>query len=422
MIQFVQTISIERACEHEEQRTQSDTINQQDTPSGVSCFFHSSRFPASRGVVEMLSEDGRTILIAATGNIRDFIASRLNEHNELSAKANLAPITSKIIAYPTGSAFESDWIVLERARQVDQSLYKKLNEQNRQSLLVLDRESGSCRVEDSLTVLTTRKVSDVVVGPAMTKKAAADLADTLIDVYELCRFPKELAQAPNGTACTYKEMGRCPAACDGSEPMHAYESRFDQAIKTAKGGIELWKRTIQDQITQASIALEFEQAHQASRQSEQIQRLNKETLALAKETVGFACLCVSPCTRRGWAQLWVFDASGLTPLMCVEEHALNDDTLMKLVLTSIFQRAYTNLSTPEPQECADGWYDQVWFDRFSLLARHRMIKPSKAKRRRVGIHDLRDELDCKELIRLITDACTPSIADTDEEERTHIQA
>ena len=59
-------------------------------------------FPLGAWRREMIAEDGSTVLLAATGHIRRFIAQRMNEDGQQSSKANLAPITAKIIAYPTG--------------------------------------------------------------------------------------------------------------------------------------------------------------------------------------------------------------------------------------------------------------------------------------------------------------------------------
>ena len=62
----------------------------------------------------------------------------------------------------------------------------------------------------------------VLIGPIADKHAAARLIQLVEDAFELCRYYAILIQAPHGKACAYKEMGKCPAPCDGSISMQEY--------------------------------------------------------------------------------------------------------------------------------------------------------------------------------------------------------
>ncbi len=392
MIQHAQTISVELP-----------NASKQDTHDGVSCFFTTTTFPSTPGVVEFIADDQSTILLAATGNIRAFIAERLGKDTESNPKANLAPnltpITARIIAYPTGSGFESDWIVHQRARLVDATLYTKLNEQNRQWLMVFEKHTGTWRIEDTQRFQTSDE--QIVIAPIRTKKAAQALGETLDDVFELCRYPKELAQAPHGTPCAYKEMGRCPGACDGSEPMDAYIARFTQATKAALSGIEQWKHHIRSQIQHASATLDFEHAQIAQRQLEQINKLPIDALEHARTRVGLCCVCITPAVRKGWAMVWIFGNQGLIPLAAVDEDAAD--------LQSMIQRWQSPIGTT-PAE----------FDQLALIARFWLSKPSRARRRRVTILDLREANWQQRIDQAIAQACVPVDSEHQGEEHTHI--
>ena len=396
MNQFAYSISVDRKSTP--QRTQ------QDTPNGESCFFSSKDFPQSRGVVEMLNEQDQPILIAATGNIREFVAQRLNENQQSSPKANLAPITHRIVIYPTGSAVESDWIVFERARGAQPDLYEKLRVQNRRALLILNPHLGIWRVEDTLSALPIQS-QEVVLGPALTPKSAVMLGEALNDVFELCRYPKELAQAPNGKACAYKEMGRCPAACDGSEPIEAYYQRFNQALEACSKGIARWKSWVAQEIEDASSAMDFERASRLKRDHDQIAKLPTESPGLLGLMDCFRCLMISPSVRKGWAMLWIFGDQGLTPIA-----ALNDESDPDQIVSRIGGHDL-------PMKL-----DQISLDRFSLLARHWLTKPAKAKRRRVTILDLRQQNWQSKLGSAIAQACIPSDPAQDDQEHTHIKS
>ncbi|MGV6813436.1 MAG: hypothetical protein ACWA5W_00340 [Phycisphaerales bacterium] len=386
---------------------------QQDAPVGVSCFL-----PQSRGVVEMVAHDGSCVLLAATGQMRSFVASRLHEDHSPhptrtpSAKADLAPITARIIGYPTGSGFESDWIVHERAGVVDPGLYAKLNEQNRRALLVMDEQIGSWRVEDTQGIEPTEGA--MVIGPILTHRAARALGETLDDVYELCRYPKELAQAPNGSVCAYKQMGRCPGACDGSEPMEAYRQRFGRAMESAQGGLEAWKNQLREEIEAASAQLDFEHAQHAKRSLEQVDKLSDDAIGMARPIAGMVLVCITPSVRKGWAMVWVFGAWGLMPIVAVGEEQVDHkrDELEQVITSSIDRLA--GLACDR----------SVWFDRFALVARHWLAKPSKAKRRRVTIVDLRDEHWRSKIRTAVGQACEPMVCAQDDaydEDRTHIK-
>ena len=65
-----------------------------------------------------------------------------------------------------------------------------------------------------------------VFGPFMTKKQAMLSAESVTDALDLCRHHHLLVLAPDASACAYKDMGRCPAPCDGSESMASYRDRF----------------------------------------------------------------------------------------------------------------------------------------------------------------------------------------------------
>jgi hypothetical protein len=396
MIESARTISVD-----------IKSLHQQDTHDGVSCFFETTLFPSSSGVVEMIADDGSSVLLAAAGNIRSFITQRLIDSEIPNSKANLAPITARVIAYPTGSAFESDMIVLERAREVDLVLYAKLTDQNRRSVIVLDRRSKTWRAEDTLSLNPDEQ--EVVVGPIQSDKAAKALGEALDDVYELCRYPKELALAPNGTPCAYKQMGRCPGACDGSETVGAYNERFTLAVQVAQSGVDSWKQSIAGEIQSESAAMNFEQAQLAKRLLDQVEKLPADAIGLAASMDEMCCVCITPGSRKGWAMVWIFNAQGLIPIV-----GLNTD------FHSGFKNAEGDLCDLISRCQSPMGYSRIQLDRFSLIVRHWMTKPSRARRRRVTILDLRQEEWGKKIASAIVSACAPADPSHEDEEHTHI--
>lgn len=361
----------------------------------------SSLFPAARGVVEFQTHAGQTLLLAATGNLRTFIAQRLNESNEPGARADLAPITARILAQPTGSALEADLLVLERARGVDPDLYAMLTHQNRRALLVMNPDSGTWRTAETETLEAAPH--ERVIGPCLSSKAAHRLGEALDDVHELCRYPAQLARAPRGTPCAYKDMGRCPGACDGSEPMLTYHERFAQAIADASVGIDAWAARIEGDIRRASAALDFESAARAKRHINTINALPRDALVHAGSLHAFSCIIVTPAIRAGGALCWVFNGRGVTPVCSIT--LLDNGLLESLPVLLDAHRSPIGLTRHQ-------------LERFALIARHWLTKPSKQRKRRVTIIDTRSDAWEKQLRPAIEAAQSASDPGYDDEEHT----
>src|SRR3982751_5231714 len=71
-----------------------------------------------------------------------------------------------------------------------------------------------------------------VIGPLEDKHAAARLMQLAEDGFDLCRYYPILVESPNAKACAYKEMGKCPAPCDGSVSMDAYRQLVSLSLRT----------------------------------------------------------------------------------------------------------------------------------------------------------------------------------------------
>src|SRR5205807_1860255 len=78
--------------------------------------------------------------------------------------------------------------------------------------------------------LTTK--TGVLIGPVEDKHAAARLIQLAEDSFDLCRYYNILVESPNARACAYKEMGKCPAPCDGSITMDQYRAMVSASANT----------------------------------------------------------------------------------------------------------------------------------------------------------------------------------------------
>ena len=204
--------------------------------------------PSSHGIVCVLGDGGAVIALASTGDMRSFAAQRLGPGAEgvsdLRESARVCEIA------PAGSMFEADLMFMDAASERDPGLHDRVTRKLRVWWLATPRRARA--FEWSWTTNPGEFAGGgveggsaeemAVIGPFLEKSGAKRHAAFLDGHFELCRYPEELHRAPGGKACVYKQMGKCPAACDGSEPIGAYEDRLAGAlgfgVKEAEAAVE----------------------------------------------------------------------------------------------------------------------------------------------------------------------------------------
>ena len=84
---------------------------------------------------------------------------------------------------------------------------------------------------DGLTrMLTEPEIAGTLQAETNAEHAAARLIQLVEDSFDLCRYYNILVESPNTKACAYKEMGKCPAPCDGTIPMSQYHQMIEQSV------------------------------------------------------------------------------------------------------------------------------------------------------------------------------------------------
>jgi len=158
-----------------------------------------------------------------------------------------------------------------------------------------------------------------LLGPFGTKDAGGRFAEGLDELFELCRYPRELEKAPRGKACAYKEMGKCPAACDGSEPMDAYRARVHDAVALTREGVAHAIERTNTALRSASSAMNFEHAGMLKARLDRLGVMRKAPMRHARTLDRFAAIVAGAGERgvhlmlcaRGWVHdLGEMDAEG----------------------------------------------------------------------------------------------------------------
>ena len=209
--------------------------------------------PAGPGVLilEPRGAEG-TLLIATTANLRELARRRLcpDPEQPTGGQIDYRALTGRVLGIGVGSGLEADAVYLRQARERLPASYRAVSERWQAWFVYADpdaafpqparsnlRPGAGSRRGTSGTDVALPPPPGIVVGPLPDKDAAGRLIEALIDGFDLCRFHNLLVQAPRATACAYKEMGRCPAPCDGTEPLADYRARTRAALDALTSGV-----------------------------------------------------------------------------------------------------------------------------------------------------------------------------------------
>lgn len=290
-----------------------------------------SSIPARPGVV-VLERDGsaagaaaepdaaaRTVQVVATGDLRSAVLRRLVEAGE--TQADLFGIVSRVRACVCGSGLEADAAYLAIARERAPRTYRAAADRWRAWFIHLDPEGEQpvWRKTDLHDLIGDAPPPGAVIGPMGTKDAAARYGRALDELYSLCREPRLLAQRPNAQACSYKQMGACPAPCDGSEPMAAYRERVRAAVAFAGRDARQEAEAAAALMREAAARMDFEAAAELRVRGEVLRGLGTPALARVTTLDRLNLVAVQPAGRAGFARLlwlrrgeivWLADVSG----------------------------------------------------------------------------------------------------------------
>ncbi|MBY0261423.1 MAG: hypothetical protein K2Q20_03725 [Phycisphaerales bacterium] len=275
-----------------------------------------SQLPPRPGVLilEPRGSDG-TLLIATTANLRDLARRRLCPDPEQPAGAQIdyRALTARVLGIPVGSGLEADAVYLHQARERLPASYKTVSERWRAWFVHVDPDaefpqpaktnlqSGLVAKRSASTPIGPAALPPgLIIGPLPDKDAAGRLIEALIDAFDLCRFHALLVQAPAAAPCAYKEMGRCAAPCDGTEPLPDYRARTRVAIDVLLSGtLAAELETCQAQMRAAATEARFEAAGALKARADRLAALLKPTFAHVARLDRWCVLWILPSPEPG---------------------------------------------------------------------------------------------------------------------------
>lgn len=245
----------------------------------------------------------RPIQLLCVKNLRYSLKRRLGSDPTVgpSKRINYRELVRRIYWRPVDSGFEADFAYLEVARLLFPQTYQGMLGFRPAWFIHVDPDAMYPQYTKTKDLSSGR---GIYIGPFEDKHVAARLIELTEDCFDLCRYYRILLQAPRGKACAYKEMGRCPAPCDGSMPMEEYRRRIAASEKAI---VDPSDYLIQEKMRmdEASAALRFEAAARIKSRIEQAGQFRQGPFRHARRLEDSAFLSVQRGPRAGTAKLFL---------------------------------------------------------------------------------------------------------------------
>ncbi len=258
--------------------------------------------------------ESHPVLLATVGDLRAALRRRLAD-TPAEVKSKRVPygqICTRVHYRVVHSAFAANYYYAQAARELFPETAAALIPWHTSWWVAVERPG----VTPHPRFRKTSNLSDeslAYAGPIRDKHAANRLVESLEDLFDLCRYHNILVQAPHGKACAYKEMGKCPAPCDGSMHLDVYQTQISAALgfltnaaaPTGPSPREAWRGTLESQMKAAAALLQFESAAKIKQRLSRAGLLNTEPFAATAALEDFAFLTLQPGQGKPWIEPWL---------------------------------------------------------------------------------------------------------------------
>ncbi|MBI1371903.1 MAG: hypothetical protein GC159_03970 [Phycisphaera sp.] len=210
--------------------------------------------------------DTGPVLLATVGGLRGAVVRRMtepDEPDEPTKRIDYRAIVRRVRWRMVCSRLEGDWTYLENARRLFPRTYRRMIRHWRAHWVGVDLDAPHPRF---VAKDVPHGPAATCFGPLPTAKIARKLVESLEDIFDLCRYHDVLVKSPHGEACSYKQMGRCPAPCDGTVSMDVYRDQVRAAAAFVTRRVDGWIDDATRRMHAAAKDLAFEQAGRIKRQ------------------------------------------------------------------------------------------------------------------------------------------------------------
>jgi len=266
--------------------------------------------PARPGVWLLLSGQDVPVLAATSQNLRRSVLNRLTRpQGPRTRRADLSATCRACLYAVTLGRFESDWIYARLTERLWPDEFWDRVRFGPMWLLHAAPVRGIMKLQPTSSLPTESEAASL--GPLATRSDAQQLAEILTDLFDLCRYWRELEKAPRGRPCAYAEIGRCRSPCDGSIPIEEYNGAVRTAVAFAGAERTRILSEKRDRMQRAASALDFEQAGRIKAWLQRAAALDEPRFKHLGRLEDFAGLIL--CRFRSQARPFFFFAGLLEP-------------------------------------------------------------------------------------------------------------
>jgi excinuclease UvrABC nuclease subunit len=289
--------------------------------------------PAKWAVYLFADADDRPVQLLCVKNLRYSLKRRLSGEQTivLSKRVDYRQIVRKIYFRRVDSAFEADFVYHDLAEKIFPDTYRGMTGFRPAWFVHIDADAPFPRYTKTID-LTDRP--GLYLGPLEDKHAAAHLIELAEDAFDLCRYYNILLEAPHGRACAYKEMGKCPAPCDGSISMAQYHRLIDWSVQTIIDPAPM----LEDQKTrmgQAAADLHFETASKIKSFIDELSQLGKGPFRHVRPLADFTYVALQHGPKFPQAKAFLVRPGQITEVAgCIDELTRPSELLAAILKTA----------------------------------------------------------------------------------------
>jgi excinuclease UvrABC nuclease subunit len=351
--------------------------------------------PARWVVYLMTDEADRPVQLLCVKNLRYSLKRRLTEDPTAgpSRRIDYRQIVRHVYWRRVYSSFEADWVYLEAARQFFPRSYRCMTGFQPAWFIHVDPDATFPRYTKTIDLDVA---SGELIGPVENKQSASKLIEDTLDWFDLCRYHNILLETPNAKACAYKEMGKCPAPCDGTISMENYRELVRWSAQTIVAPDEL----IQDnsrRMKAAAAELKFEVAAKIKAYVDSLSQLGKGPYRHVRPLRAFKFVSIQRGPRDNTAKVFLITPGEIEEVLALIDGPQKSEGIINFVAELAATRRVESL-------------DQAGAERIGVVSHH-LFEPKATHGAFVPL----DELDENSIIKAFRNVQKQRTDDTAED-------
>ena len=266
--------------------------------------FDTQKLPSHGGVYAFADISGDVVQLSAAENLRRAVTFRLYPPEDATKRprTDLLAITHRVWWKPTRSQFETFLEFHHIAYHLYPGRHRKMCAFGPSWFAGINLDD---RFPRWLAGNDPFAGESACVGPFATRRKCEEFVKQIEDLFSLCRYHNILEQTPQGEACAYFEMQRCPAPCDGTIPFDQYRKALAGSIDFVLGAKEPLRARLRRQMKTASDDLDFERANRDKQDLDTAEALATLLARVHRRAGDFRYLIVQRAGGRTWVKAFV---------------------------------------------------------------------------------------------------------------------